>query len=83
MENHEWKLLCIPSEHNESISKEIAKIFDVLDNCTLSYQITPMGTIVEGAADELFSLARELYQVVFSDAVRRVITIIKIDERRY
>jgi uncharacterized protein YqgV (UPF0045/DUF77 family) len=42
-----------------------------------------MGTIVEGTTDELFSLARELHQVVFSDAVRRVITIIKIDERRY
>lgn len=67
---------------NSSISKEVSEIFEVLDKCDLQYQITTMGTIIEGTLDELFSIARELHEVVFSDAVKRVVTVIKIDDRR-
>ena len=65
-----------------SISREISAVFDVLDTCGLPYEISVMGTIVEGSLDELFSLARKLHDVVFSDTVKRVVTVIKIDERR-
>ena len=68
--------------NDSSITKEVSKIFEVLDNCDLTYQITTMGTIVEGTPDELFTLARELHEVVFSDTVRRVVTVIKLDDRR-
>ena len=64
------------------ISKDISKIFEILDLCELTFQITTMGTIIEGTLDELFDLARKLHEVVFSDKVRRVITVIKLDERR-
>lgn len=64
------------------ISKDISKIFEILDLCELTYQITTMGTIIEGTLDELFVLARKLHEVVFSDTVRRVITVIKLDDRR-
>ena len=64
------------------ISKDISKIFEILDYCELTYQITTMGTIIEGTLDELFDLARKLHEVVFSDTVRRVITVIKLDDRR-
>jgi uncharacterized protein YqgV (UPF0045/DUF77 family) len=40
-----------------------------------------MGTIGEGTLDELLALARELHRAVFSDAVRRVVTHIRIDDR--
>ena len=67
---------------NASITKEVSKVFNVLDNCDLTYQITTMGTIIEGTLDELFALARELHEAVFSDSVKRVITTIKIDDKR-
>ena len=67
---------------NASITKEVSKVFEVLDNCDLTYQITTMGTIIEGTLDELFALARELHEVVFSDSVKRVITTIKLDDKR-
>ncbi len=67
---------------NSSITKDVSKVFKVLDNCDLTYQITTMGTIIEGTLDELFALARELHEAVFSDSVKRVITTIKIDDKR-
>jgi uncharacterized protein (TIGR00106 family) len=67
---------------NESITKEVSKVFKVLDNCNLTYQITTMGTIIEGTLDELFTIARELHEAVLSDSVKRVITTIKIDDKR-
>jgi len=65
-----------------SISREVSEIFKVLDKCELPYQITPVGTIIEGTVDELFTIARELHDVVFSDTVKRVVTVIKLDDRR-
>jgi len=65
-----------------SVSREVSRVFEVLEHSGLSYEITVMGTIVEGTMDELFALARELHDIMFSVTVRRVITTIKIDERR-
>ena len=67
---------------NSSITKEVSKVFEVLDNCDLTYQITTMGTVIEGTIDELFALARDLLEAVFSDSVKRVIKTIKIDDKR-
>jgi uncharacterized protein (TIGR00106 family) len=67
---------------DSSVSREVSRIFEVLDRCGLTYQITVMGTVVEGTVDELFTLARELHAAVFSDAVQRVITVLRIDERK-
>ena len=67
---------------DSSISREISEIFKVLDKCELPYQITTLGTIVEGTVDELFAIASELHNVVFSETVKRVVTIIKLDEKR-
>lgn len=65
-----------------SVTREISAVFDVLEQCGLTYEITVMGTIIEGTLDELFALARKLHDVVFSEKVWRVVTVIKIDDRR-
>ena len=65
-----------------SISKEVSAVFDVLDSCGLQYEMSVMGTIVEGSVDELLTLARKLHESVFSETVRRVVTMIRIDDRR-
>ena len=67
---------------NSSITKEVSEIFGILDNCEMEFQITTMGTIIEGTLDELFDIAREIHESIFSDTVKRVITTIKIDDKR-
>lgn len=65
-----------------NVSQEVSRIFEVLEQSGLEYQITVMGTVIEGPLDDLFALARDLHSVLFSDAVRRVVTVMRIDERR-
>ena len=49
---------------------------------TLKYDLTAMGTIIEGDLDTILSVIRKLHEVPFSRGVKRVSTIIKIDDRR-
>ena len=65
-----------------SVSKHVAKALDVLKNeKDVKYQLTPMGTIVEGDLEKLLSIARRMHESVFNE-VLRVVTTIKIDDRR-
>ncbi|MBN1291215.1 MAG: thiamine-binding protein, partial [Candidatus Latescibacteria bacterium] len=52
---------------NPSVSEEVSAVFDILDKCGLPYEISVMGTTIEGEPGELFSLAQRLHKVVFSD----------------
>jgi uncharacterized protein (TIGR00106 family) len=65
-----------------SVSREVSGVFDILDRSGLPYQTTIMGTVVEGEPDALFALARDLHAAVFGDTVHRVVTVVRIDERR-
>lgn len=48
----------------------------------LKYELTAMGTIIEGDLDQILKLIRHLHEVPFKQGARRVSTSIKIDDRR-
>ncbi|MDH5363983.1 MAG: MTH1187 family thiamine-binding protein, partial [Dehalococcoidia bacterium] len=48
----------------------------------LKYEITSMGTIVEGDLDKILMVAKKMHEEVFAEGVARVVTTIKIDDRR-
>jgi uncharacterized protein (TIGR00106 family) len=48
----------------------------------ISYQMTPMSTIIEGDLDDLFKVIRRLHELPFQNGAERVSTSIKIDDRR-
>jgi uncharacterized protein (TIGR00106 family) len=64
------------------ITRELEPVIDILDRSGLRYEISVMGTIVEGSLDDLLALARRLHEAVFSESVKRVVTIIRLDDRR-
>jgi uncharacterized protein (TIGR00106 family) len=65
------------------VSEYVAACMDVLGKRkTISYRLTPMGTIMEGPLDEILSVAREMHEVPFKKGALRVSTILKIDDRR-
>ena len=65
-----------------SVSKHIANALRVIEKeKDIKYELTPMGTVIEGDLDKILDLARKMHGVTFSDKVKRVITTIKIDER--
>jgi len=65
-----------------SISKYIARAVEVLRGENIKYELTAMGTIVEGDLDRLLTLARKMHEAVFDAGVMRAVTIIEIDDRR-
>ena len=65
-----------------SISDYVAEAVRVLEKEGVKYEVTAMGTIVEGELKELFQLAEKMHRAVFRKGAVRVITSVKIDDRR-
>lgn len=64
-----------------SISNFVAEAVKVLKREGVKYEVTSMGTIVEGDLEKLFDLARRMHEAVMGKGVARVVTSIKIDDR--
>jgi uncharacterized protein (TIGR00106 family) len=64
------------------VSSYVAACVEIVAASGLSYQLTPMGTVIEGDIDEIFSVLRKMHEVPFGQGAERVSTLIKIDDRR-
>ncbi|MCX7769623.1 MAG: MTH1187 family thiamine-binding protein [Proteobacteria bacterium] len=71
----------VPIGVGSSVSNYVAKCVEVIKRSGLSYEVTAMGTIVEGEVDKLLELASIVHKVPFEMGAKRVLTNIKIDER--
>lgn len=65
-----------------SVSHYVADCVKVLRKSGLKYEVTAMGTIIEGKLDAVLAAAREMHEVPFKTGAQRVVTTIKIDDRR-
>ena len=66
-----------------SLSKYIAQAMEALQGEEdVKYELTAMGTIIEGDLERLLALARKMHEAVFAAGVMRVVTVITIDDRR-
>ena len=66
-----------------SLSKYIARAVEALHGEEdIRYEPTAMGTIIEGDLERLLTSARKMHEAVFDAGVMRVVTTVKIDERR-
>ena len=69
---------------NTSLSNHVAKAIKILESeKEITYQLTAMGTIIEGKSiDKLLAVCKRMHDSVFTDNIKRVLTTIKIDDRR-
>lgn len=66
-----------------SLSKYVAACVDTIKQAPdVSYQLTAMGTIIQGPLKRVLELAQKMHQAPFAQGVQRVVTTIKIDDRR-
>ena len=66
-----------------SVSSYVACAVAVLANQKeLKYQITPMGTVIEGDLDKVLGVIQKMHQSVFGENIQRVLTTVIIDDRR-
>ena len=60
----------IPGGEGESVSEYVARILDVIDRSGVAYQLTPMGTILEGEWDEVMGVVRACFMALETDCPR-------------
>lgn len=64
------------------VSEYVAGAVKILRDSGLKYQLTPMGTIIEGDIECIFPVLLRMHQAPFDRQAVRVSTLIKIDDRR-
>ena len=69
-----------PLTQGESVSAYVARSLDIIDKSGLPYQLTPMGTIIEGEWHEVMAVVTACFESMRADCTR-VGTQIKIDYR--
>jgi len=66
-----------------SVSQYVARAVKVLQQeKDIKYELTAMGTTIEGDLDRILAVVRKMHEAVFGEGVIRVLTTIKIDDRR-
>lgn len=66
-----------------SVSQYVAKAIKVLgQEKNVKYKLTGMGTILEGELTAVLETVRKMHESVFSDQIQRVVTTVRIDDRR-
>ncbi|UKS26261.1 MTH1187 family thiamine-binding protein [Paenibacillus sp. HWE-109] len=66
-----------------SLSSYVADLHKELEkHADITFQMTPMGTILEGSLDRILAVIRAVHEVPFANGAERVSTSIKIDDRR-
>ncbi len=66
-----------------SVSRYLAKALKTLrQEKNIKYEITSMGTIMEGDLGEILRVVKNMHENTFDTDVMRVLTTVKIDDRR-
>jgi uncharacterized protein (TIGR00106 family) len=66
-----------------SVSQFVAGAVRILKNEPgIKYELTPMNTIIEGDLAKLMVLAQKMHESAFTAGAMRVVTTLRIDERR-
>ena len=66
-----------------SVSQYVARAVRILQGeKDIKYELTAMGTIIEGDLNRLLTLVQKMHEAVFDAGIARVVTTIKIDDRR-
>ena len=55
-----------PHGQGESLSAHVARILDLIDKSGVPYQLTPMGTILEGEWDEVMAVVTRCFEAIAS-----------------
>lgn len=59
-----------PHGRGESLSADVARILDVIDKSGVPYQLTPMGTILEGEWDDVMKVVTACFKTLQADCPR-------------
>jgi len=70
-----------PTDKGESVSPYVSQIIDLIDKSGFTYQLTPMGTVLEGTWEEVFGVITSCFKVLEPQS-NRISSAIKVDFRK-
>ena len=70
-----------PVGQGESVSAHVARVLDLIDRSGVPYQLTPMGTILEGEWHEVMGVVTRCFELLQAE-FPRISVHIKIDYRQ-
>ena len=76
----EFSIVPLSNEQGVSLSKKVAQAIRIVEESGLPYQLTPMGTIIEGPWDKVMETIHRAHQTL-KNSHQRVLTRISIDDR--
>jgi len=77
------EITIVPSGVGPSVSEYVARAQRTIARHTdVKFMLTPMSTILEGELDAILSVIRDVHNSTFDERVCRVLTLVKIDDRR-
>ena len=65
-----------------SLGDTVVEVLKVAEKHGVKYEVGPLGTAMEGDLDTLLQVAREMHEVCFGLGYPRVLTTIRLDDRR-
>ncbi|MBS1171062.1 MAG: hypothetical protein H6R01_1980 [Burkholderiaceae bacterium] len=74
------ELQIFPNDKGVNLSPYVARAMDIIDKSGVTYQMTPMGTILEGEWDDVMAVVTACFKDLEKDC-DRITTNIKIDYR--
>ena len=69
-----------PMDKGESVSDQVSRSLQIIDESGVPYKLNPMGTVLEGEFDEVMGVVKQCYETMRSDC-KRITCGIKIDYR--
>ncbi len=69
-----------PRDKGEELVEYVSRIVDIIDKSGVTYQLTPMGTILEGEWKDVMNVVEACFQELQKDC-KRITAGIKIDYR--
>lgn len=69
-----------PVGQGESVSAHVARVLDLIDRSGVAYQLTPMGTILEGEWPEVIGVVNQCFELLQAE-FPRVALHMKVDYR--
>jgi uncharacterized protein (TIGR00106 family) len=63
----EFSMSPFDNDKGESLSKYVARSLDIIDKSGVTYQLTPMGTVLEGEWDEVMEVVQRCFERMRED----------------
>jgi uncharacterized protein (TIGR00106 family) len=72
-----------PTDKGESVSAYVSQVIKMIRESGTSYQLTPMGTIVEtDTMDEALAIVKQAYHILDGAGCNRIYSSLKFDIRK-